>query len=68
MTHKGNRYLRYYLCEAANSVRMRHAEYAAYYSRKFHKVRKHQHKCPVRGINELSCSQRANWFGWWFGC
>jgi len=47
MTHKGNRYLRYYLCEAANSVRMRDAEYGAYYNRKFHEVRKHQHKRAI---------------------
>ena len=47
MTHKGNRYLRYYLCEAANSVRLHDAEYGAYYSRKFHEVRKHQHKRAV---------------------
>ena len=31
----GNRYLRYYLCEGANSVRMRNAEYRAYYERKY---------------------------------
>jgi len=47
MTHKGNRYLRYYLCEAANSVRRRDAEYGAYYDRKYHEVRKHQHKRAI---------------------
>ena len=47
MTHKGNRYLRYYLCEAANSVRKRDAEYGAYYDRKYHEVRKHQHKRAI---------------------
>jgi len=47
MTHKGNRYLRYYFCEAANSVRMRDAEYGAYYNRKYHEVRKHQHKRAI---------------------
>lgn len=35
LTRTGNRYLRYYLCEAANAVRMRDAEYAAYYDRKY---------------------------------
>jgi transposase len=44
MTQAGNRFLRYYFCEAANSVRMRDAEYKAYYERKFREVRKHQHK------------------------
>jgi hypothetical protein len=44
LTRTGNRYLRYYFCEAANAVRMRDADYAAYYDRKYHKVRKHQHK------------------------
>ena len=39
-----NRYLRYYFCEAANAVRMRDVEYQAYYDRKYHEVRKHQHK------------------------
>lgn len=33
-----NRYLRYYLCEAANAVRLHDADYAAYYDRKFHEV------------------------------
>jgi len=47
MTHKGNRYLRYYFCEAANSVRRRDAEYGAYYDRKYHEVRKHQHKRAI---------------------
>jgi transposase len=42
-----NRYLRYYFCEAANAVRMRDAEYAAYYDRKYHEVRKHQHKRAI---------------------
>jgi len=42
-----NRYLRYYFCEAANAVRMRDAEYAAYYERKYHEVRKHQHKRAI---------------------
>lgn len=47
LTRTGNRYLRYYFCEAANSVRYRDAEYAAYYDRKFHEVRTHQHKRAV---------------------
>jgi transposase len=47
LTRTGNRYLRYYFCEAANAVRLHDAEYAAYYDRKFHEVRKHQHKRAI---------------------
>jgi transposase len=44
LTKRGDAYLRYYFCEAANAVRMRDAEYAAYYQRKHDEVRTHQHK------------------------
>ena len=47
LTRTGNRYLRYYFCEAANQVGMRDPEYAAYYERKYHEVRTHQ---PKRAI------------------
>jgi transposase len=47
LTRTGNRYLRYYFCEAANAVRLHDAAYAAYYDRKFHEVRKHQHKRAI---------------------
>lgn len=47
LTRSGNRYLRYYLCEAANMVRLNDPEYKAYYHRKFHEVRKHQHKRAI---------------------
>lgn len=40
----GNTYLRYYLGEAANSVRRHVPEYADFYSRKYAEVTKHQHK------------------------
>lgn len=40
----GNTYLRYYLGEAANSVRRHIPEYAAFYSKKYAEVTKHQHK------------------------
>ena len=40
----GNTYLRYYLGEAANSVRKYIPEYAEFYSRKYAEVTKHQHK------------------------
>ena len=40
----GNRYLRYYLLEAANSVRRCDSEFRRYYDLKFHEVNKYQHK------------------------
>jgi transposase len=40
----GNRFLRYYLVEAANSVKNRDAEFGDYYRKKFKEVPKHQHK------------------------
>jgi ERCC4-type nuclease len=40
----GNPYLRYYLGEAANSVRKHIPEYAEYYAKKYAEVTKHQHK------------------------
>jgi transposase len=43
----GSEYLRYYLCEAAQLVRMRDAEYAAYYQKKYDEVRHHQHKRAI---------------------
>jgi hypothetical protein len=43
-TSAGNPYLRYYFCEAANSVRQACPEYRTYYDRKYKEVRKHQHK------------------------
>jgi len=47
LTKRGNAYLRYYFCEAANAVRMRDADYAAYYQRKHDEVRTHQHRRAV---------------------
>jgi transposase len=44
LTRTGNRFLRYYFCEAAHAVRMRDTAYAAYYKRKYHEVRTHRHK------------------------
>lgn len=44
MIRSGNRYLRYYLVEAANSVQRNKPEYRAYYLKKYHEVPKHQHK------------------------
>ena len=44
LTKKGNKYLRYYLIEAANSVRVHAPEFQSFYQRKYHEVTKHQHK------------------------
>ena len=40
----GNRFLRYYLLEAANSVRRCDSEFRCYYDLKFKEVNRHQHK------------------------
>lgn len=47
LSHAGNRYLRYYFCEGANSVRMRDADYLAYYQRKYQEARRHHHKRAI---------------------
>jgi transposase len=44
MTKTGNKYLRYYLIEAANSVKNNVPEYKEYYYKKFGEVTKHSHK------------------------
>lgn len=44
LSRSGNFYLRYYLVEAANSVRVRETEYAAFYQRKYAEARHHHHK------------------------
>ena len=40
----GNKYLRYYLVQAAEAVRKYDAEYKAFYQKKYNEVTKHQHK------------------------
>ncbi|TDF91967.1 transposase, partial [Paenibacillus piri] len=40
----GNRFLRYYLVEAANSVKNCDEEFGEYYRKKYKEVPKHQHK------------------------
>jgi len=47
MTKTGNKYLRYYLIEAANSLRVHNEEYKAYYQAKLREVTKHRHKRAV---------------------
>jgi transposase len=44
MTKTGNKYLRYYLIEAANSVRNNIPEYRDFYWKKYGEVTTHQHK------------------------
>jgi len=44
MSKAGNRYLRYYLFEAANSVKNHSTVYNDFYCKKFAEVKKHQHK------------------------
>jgi transposase len=44
MSKAGNSYLRYYLIEAANSVKNNIPEYRAFYFKKFNEVKTHQHK------------------------
>lgn len=40
----GNSYLRYYLVQAANLLRVHNEEYKAYYQKKYQEVPKHKHK------------------------
>ncbi len=44
MAKTGNRYLRYYLIQAADHMRKHIPEYTAYYARKFKEAAKHHHK------------------------
>jgi hypothetical protein len=44
LNKSGNTYLRYYLVEAANSVKTYCPEFAAFYAKKYKEVNKHQHK------------------------
>jgi transposase len=44
MMRSGNQYLRYYLIEAANSLRMHNEEYATYYQTKYREATTHHHK------------------------
>ena len=44
MSHTGNQYLRYYLVEAANSVKRYDATYKAFYEKKYAEATKHHHK------------------------
>ncbi len=47
MTKTGNKYLRYYLWEAANSLRVHNEQYRHYYRKKYTEVNDHKHKRAV---------------------
>jgi transposase len=44
LTKTGNAYLRYYLVEGANSVRLKCPEFRSYYDRKFAEATRHHHR------------------------
>lgn len=44
LTKTGNAYLRYYMVEAANSVRFSCPEFGSYYHKKFHEATRHKHR------------------------
>ena len=44
LSKAGNAYLRYYLCEAANSLRVHNEEYRSFYERKYKETIRHPHK------------------------
>ncbi|KGL39228.1 IS110 family transposase, partial [Listeria newyorkensis] len=47
LTKQGNRYFRYYLVEATNSVRRHLPEYGEFYAKKYQETPKHQHKRAI---------------------
>ncbi|MDQ3929121.1 MAG: IS110 family transposase [Chloroflexota bacterium] len=47
LSKAGNAYLRYYLCEAANSLRVHNEEYRRFYDRKYKETPKHPHKRAI---------------------
>lgn len=44
LTKSGNSYLRYYMVEAANSVRLSCPEFGSYYHKKFREATRHKHR------------------------
>jgi hypothetical protein len=44
LAKSGNRYLRYYIIQAANLMRLHIPEYAKFYARKYKEASKHHHK------------------------
>ena len=53
LSQRGNRYLRYYLVEAANSVRRHCPEYADYYAAKYAQTPKHPHQRALSTARKL---------------
>lgn len=47
LAKRGNRYLRYYLVEATNLLRLRDNEYGDFYRKKYAETAKHQHKRAI---------------------
>ncbi|MEW6687304.1 MAG: IS110 family transposase [Candidatus Edwardsbacteria bacterium] len=47
MLRCANKYLRYYLIEAANSLRVHNEDYRNFYQKKFQEVSKHKHKRAI---------------------
>jgi transposase len=47
LLRSANKYLRYYLCEAANALRIHDASYRAFYEMKSKEVPKHKHKRAI---------------------
>lgn len=47
LAKSGNRYLRYYLIEAANQLRLKIPAYSAFYANKFSEATKHHHKRAI---------------------
>jgi transposase len=47
LTKKGNRYLKYYIIEAANRVRLQDPTFKAFYQKKYDEAVKHHHKRAV---------------------
>ncbi|MFX0559960.1 IS110 family transposase [Tepidibacillus infernus] len=45
--HSGNKYLRYYLIQATESVRKHDSEYKTFYEKKYNEVPKHKHKRAI---------------------
>jgi transposase len=44
MVRECDKYLRYYLIEAANSLRVHNEVFKSYYQKKYQEVKKHRHK------------------------
>jgi transposase len=47
LSKRGNVYLRYYLVQAANSIRLHDPTYAAYYARKYREAVRHHHRRAI---------------------